>query len=36
LIWGLVILLSLSFYFVGTIVYFFVVKRAKPESGDQG
>lgn len=31
LIWGLLILLSLSFYFVGAIVYFFVVKRAKPE-----
>jgi len=34
LIWGAVILLSLSFYFVGAIVYFFVVKRAKPESSE--
>jgi len=34
LIWGVVILLSLSFYFVGAIVYFFVVKRAKPESSE--
>lgn len=34
LIWGVVILLSLSFYFVGAIVYFFVVKKAKPESGE--
>ena len=34
LIWGAAILLSLSFYFVGAIVYFFVVKRAKPESSE--
>jgi hypothetical protein len=34
LIWALVILLSLSFYFVGAIVYFFVVKKAKPESSE--
>jgi len=34
LIWGAVILLSLSFYFAGAIVYFFVVKRTKPESGE--
>jgi len=34
LIWGVAILLSLSFYFVGAIVYFFVVKRAKPESSE--
>ncbi len=32
LIWAAAILLSLSFYFVGAIVYFFVIKRAKPES----
>ena len=36
LIWAAAILLSLSFYFVGAIVYFFVVKRAKPEAGEQG
>ncbi len=34
LIWAVVILMSLSFYFVGAIVYFFVVKRAKPESSE--
>ena len=34
LIWAAAILLSLSFYFVGAIVYFFVIKRAKPESGE--
>jgi len=32
LIWAAAILLSLSFYFVGAIAYFFVIKRAKPES----
>ncbi len=32
LIWAAAILLSLGFYFVGAIVYFFVIKRAKPES----
>jgi hypothetical protein len=32
LIWAAAIVLSLSFYFVGAIVYFFVIKRAKPES----
>ena len=31
LIWALGILLSFSLYFAGAIVYFFVVKRAKPE-----
>ena len=31
LIWGAAILLSLGFYFVGAIVYFFVVKNAKPQ-----
>ncbi|MFQ6036393.1 MAG: hypothetical protein ACE5NM_11205 [Sedimentisphaerales bacterium] len=35
LIWGAAILLSLSFYCVGAIVYFFVVKRAKPQGGEQ-
>lgn len=34
LIWAAAILLSLSFYCVGAIVYFFVVKRAKPESSE--
>jgi len=34
LIWALAIFLSFSFYFLGAIVYFFVVHRAKPqESG---
>lgn len=32
LIWAAGILLSLQFYFVGAIVYFFVVWRGKPES----
>ncbi len=32
LIWAAAILLSLSFYFVGAIAYFFVIKKAKPES----
>lgn len=32
LIWALGILFSLSFYFIGSIVYFFIVKKAKPES----
>jgi uncharacterized BrkB/YihY/UPF0761 family membrane protein len=32
LIWAAAIVLSLSFYFVGAIAYFFVIKRAKPES----
>jgi len=31
LIWAAAIVLSLSFYFVGAIVYFFVINRAKPE-----
>lgn len=35
LIWAAAILLSVSFYFVGAIVYFFVVWREKPESGEQ-
>jgi len=33
LIWGAAILLSLGFYCVGAIVYFFVVKTAKPQGG---
>ena len=33
LIWAAAIVVSLWFYFLGAIVYFFVVKRAKPESG---
>jgi len=32
LIWAAAIVLSLSVYFVGAIAYFFVIKRAKPES----
>ncbi len=32
LIWAFAILLSLSFYFVGAIAYYFVIKKAKPES----
>ena len=36
LIWAAGILLSLQFYFVGAIVYFFVVWREKPEGGEQG
>ncbi len=31
LIWAVAIVLSFSFYFVGAIVYFVVIKRAKPE-----
>jgi len=36
LIWAGAILLSLGFYFIGAIVYFVVVKRAKPEDSEQG
>jgi hypothetical protein len=36
LIWAGAILLSLSFYCVGAIVYFFVVWREKPEDSGQG
>jgi hypothetical protein len=32
LIWAAAIALSLSFYCVGAIAYFFVIKRAKPEN----
>lgn len=32
IIWALAMVLSLSLYFVGTIVYFFVVYRDKSES----
>ncbi len=32
LIWAAAILLSLSFYFVGAIAYYFVIKKAKPEN----
>ena len=35
LIWAAAIVLSLGFYFLGAIVYFFVVKRAKPETSEQ-
>ena len=33
LIWAAAIVASLWFYFLGAIVYFFVVKKAKPEKG---
>ncbi len=32
LIWALAIGLSLGYYFIGAIVYFVVVKRAKPDT----
>ena len=32
IIWALAIVLSLSFYFIGTIVYFFVVYRGRKDS----
>ena len=32
LIWAAAIILSFGFYFLGAIVYFFVVKKAKPKS----
>jgi len=35
LIWAGAIVLSLWFYFLGAIVYWFVVKTAKPESSEQ-
>ena len=35
LIWAGAILLSLGFYFIGAIVYFVVVKRAKPQTSEQ-
>jgi len=35
LIWAGAILLSLGFYFIGAIVYFVVVKRAKAEDSEQ-
>jgi hypothetical protein len=35
LIWAAAILLSLSFYFVGAIVYFFVIWRGKPQTSEQ-
>ena len=35
LIWAGAILLSLGFYFIGAIVYFVVVKRAKPEDSER-
>jgi len=34
LIWAAAIVVSLWFYFLGAIVYFFVVKKAKPESSE--
>ena len=34
LIWIAAIVASLWFYFLGAIIYFFVVKRAKPEKED--
>ena len=35
LIWAGAILLSLGFYCVGAIVYFFVIKTAKPKSDEK-
>ena len=35
LIWAAAILLSISFYFVGAIVYFFVIWMGKTENGGQ-
>ena len=35
IIWALAMALSLSLYFLGTIVYFFVVYRSKDESQSQ-
>ena len=35
LIWAAAIVVSLWFYFLGVIVYFFVVKKAKPEKSQQ-
>ncbi len=32
LIWAAAILLSLSFYCVGAIAYYFVIKKAKPQN----
>ena len=34
LIWAGAIVASLWFYFLGAIIYFFVVKKAKPEKED--
>jgi len=34
LIWVGAIVLSISFYFIGAIVYFFVVMKAKPEKSE--
>ena len=35
LIWAAAMVASFWFYFVGAIVYFFVVKRARPEGSQQ-
>ena len=35
LIWAVAIVLSLWFYFLGAIVYFVVVKKARPEDSDR-
>ena len=35
LIWAAAIVASLWIYFLGAIVYFFVVKKAKPEKGKE-
>ena len=34
LIWAVAIAVSLCFYFVGAIAYYFVVKRTKPEAAE--
>jgi hypothetical protein len=35
LIWAAAIVLSLGFYFIGAIVYFFVVKKAQPKKSEK-
>jgi len=35
LIWAVVIVASLWFYFLGAIVYFFVVKKAQPKKSEE-
>ncbi|HUW19795.1 MAG TPA: hypothetical protein VMW16_10885 [Sedimentisphaerales bacterium] len=36
LIWVIAIVASFWFYFLGAIIYFFVVMKGKPEKGEQG
>lgn len=35
LIWAVGIIISLWFYFLGAILYFFVVKKSKPAAGEE-